>query len=74
MIQKVGDVTHNLAFNTECVGYAAATDLLTNVYFNDDTDEYVVNGKTYGGCSEIDPDGIWLVKTHEEAITETQAS
>jgi hypothetical protein len=69
-LKKVGNVSYNIAFNSECIGYASALDIVTKVYFNDDTDENVAMAKMYGGCTEIDADGIVVIETNEPDLTE----
>jgi len=64
-------VTTNVAFNSECVGYAHAADIITKVYNNDDTDETVAMAKTYGGATAIDTDGLMVIYTYEPDLTES---
>jgi len=64
-------ITTNIAFNSECVGYAHAADLTTRVYENKDTDEIIAMAKTYGGATEIDSDGLMVVYTYEPDLTES---
>ena len=64
-------VTTNIAFNSECMGYAHAADITSKVYENEDTDEVVAMAKTYGGATSIDSDGLHVIYTYEPDLTES---
>jgi hypothetical protein len=64
-------VTTNIAFNTECVGYAHAKEIVSKVYENEDTDEIIAMAKMYGGAKTIDSDGLVVVYTYEPDLSET---
>ena len=65
------DCSTNIAFNSECMGYAHAADITSKVYENEDTDEVVAMAKTYGGATSIDSDGLHVIYTYEPDLTES---
>lgn len=59
-------ITNSLAFNSECVAFAYSADLVTKIYFDEDTDEHIAKAKYYAGAGVIDEQGVVLIQTAED--------